>query len=89
MVRTTATVADFNRDGSPDVAVSAYTSGGLSVLLRNPAGGFVKAPSSPYTAIGKGRGVAAADFDGDGRIDVAFSRYVDKQARDHAPAGRW
>ncbi|MDA0168169.1 VCBS repeat-containing protein [Solirubrobacter taibaiensis] len=73
------TVADFNRDGSPDVAVSSYTSGGLSILLRNPAGGFVKALGSPYTGVGRGTGVAAADFDGDSRIDVAYSRNLDKQ----------
>src|ERR1044072_9280131 len=35
-----AVVGDFNGDGRKDLAVSAFVSGDVSVLLRQPAGGF-------------------------------------------------
>jgi hypothetical protein len=47
------------------------------VLFRNQGGGFfqdVSAQAGPYFQVGhKGRGVALADFDNDGRIDLAIS----------------
>ena len=68
-------VADFNRDGWADVAVSGYeVPGEVAVLLRDPAGGFVKAKDSPYP-VAKAGAVAVADFNGDDRMDVVASRY--------------
>ena len=68
-------VADFNRDGWTDVAVSGYeVPGEVAVLLRDPAGGFVKAKDSPYP-VAKAGAVAVADFNGDDRMDVVASRY--------------
>ena len=44
------------------------------MLLRDPAGGFVKAKDSPYP-VAKAGAVAVADFNGDDRMDVVASRY--------------
>src|SRR5262249_29721783 len=64
------TVADFNGDGAPDVAVAnAVPSLGVSVLLGNGDGSF-QAPSS-YAAGLTPFEVTAGDFNADGRPDLA------------------
>jgi hypothetical protein len=69
-------VDDFNGDKRPDVVTINGTSSNISVLLRQPIGGFVEEPGSP---VGVGTGPnfgAVADFNGDGRPDVAVSARV-------------
>jgi FG-GAP-like repeat len=68
-----AAVADFNGDGIPDLAIAegnvSYNDGGISVLLGKGKGLF-QAPV--YTNSNGALGViAAADFNKDGRPDVA------------------
>ena len=64
---------DFNRDGRTDLAVANNASKTVSVLLRSSAG-FAHDPSSPIPTGQTGaNGVAAVDFDGDGRTDIAVS----------------
>ena len=65
------TRGDFNRDGALDLAVANSVSNSVSVLLRSGAG-FVPDPSSPL-ATGQlaSQSIAAADYDGDGRVDLA------------------
>jgi hypothetical protein len=67
-------VADFNADGRPDVAVANFVSGNVTVLLRQPGGGFAEETGSPFTAF-SATGVVAADFNGDSRPDLAVSNY--------------
>ena len=66
-------VADFNRDGKPDLAVANQFSSSVSILLGNGDGTFAAAPGSPIT-VGSGPSwVAAGDFNEDGRPDLAVT----------------
>jgi hypothetical protein len=70
-----ATVADFNSDGSLDLAVSNYGESSVSVLLGNGNGGFGAAKNftvgaNPFT-------VVTADFNSDGKADLVSSGYKD------------
>ena len=66
-------VADFNDDGHPDVAVANHEEKHLTVLLGDGRGGLAPAPRSPYAVdvVPHTHGVAAADLDGDGHVDLA------------------
>lgn len=74
-------VADFNGDGNPDLAVVnggivLGEGGTVSIRLGNGAGGFTS-PSVPEVPVGvffpisQALSIATADFNGDGRIDLA------------------
>ena len=68
------TVSDFNGDGNQDFAVGNITSSTISVLLGNGTGGFAQAAGSPFASGGfDPRGIIAADFNGDNRIDLAVA----------------
>src|SRR5262249_52510452 len=78
------TVADFNRDGKPDLAVvnagpfSTPTSqSSVSVLLGNGSGSFQPAVTTAVLNGGAGNGnaqsVAVGDFNGDGLPDLALN----------------
>jgi hypothetical protein len=71
-------VTDINGDGTPDIIVANRGSGTVVVLLAFPLTGFESSTTEPgYHAgatvrVGNGsRAVAIADFDGDGRPDIA------------------
>lgn len=66
------TSGDFNNDGKADVAVANFTGGSVSILLGNGAGGFTNAAGSPITGGGGAPSmVMSADFNADGRADLA------------------
>ncbi|HKA89856.1 MAG TPA: FG-GAP-like repeat-containing protein [Haliangiales bacterium] len=68
-------VADFNRDGVPDVATANFMSSNASVLLGVGDGSF----DPPIDAGKMGQfsyGVVAGDFNGDGKPDLATSNAV-------------
>ncbi|MGQ0700411.1 MAG: FG-GAP-like repeat-containing protein [Panacagrimonas sp.] len=68
--------ADFNGDGRPDMAVVNRFGDTVSVLLNNSAPGDSTPSFAPKTDFGAGtnpRAVTVADFNGDGRLDLAVS----------------
>jgi VCBS repeat protein/Big-like domain-containing protein len=67
-------VADFNGDGIPDMAVTNVASNYVTILLGNGDGTFTSEPVSPGGVV-NGMSITAADFDGDGNIDLAVACY--------------
>lgn len=69
-------VGDFNADGRKDLALAARENGALpvpseiSILYGNADGSF--GPRARFIAVSGIADAAAADFDGDGRLDVAM-----------------
>lgn len=64
---------DFNEDGNDDLAVAAE--GGVVIWLSNGDGTFTKGETLPIESnIGaSGSAAVAGDFNGDGKLDVAYS----------------
>ena len=63
--------ADFDGDRIPDLATSNNSGNSVSVLLSDGGGGFRPAAGSPFSAGRAPYPLAVADWNGDGRLDVA------------------
>jgi VCBS repeat protein len=68
--------SDLNGDGKVDLAVANTTSSTVSILLGNGNGTFTDAPLSPVSvgAAAGPEGTAAADFNLDGKVDLAVAK---------------
>jgi hypothetical protein len=81
-----ALFADFDNDGYPDLfVVNAYysliedpSSKRPNVLYRNNGNGTFTRVAGDFGPIGPASGVAAADFDGDGLLDLYVTYYQDE-----------
>jgi Big-like domain-containing protein/VCBS repeat protein len=67
-------LGDFNRDGNLDVAFTQADASGKSfgVVLGKGDGTFM-APASAFSTNGILNGIAVADFNGDGNLDIAVA----------------
>jgi tetratricopeptide (TPR) repeat protein len=64
---------DLNADGRTDLAVVNQVDNSVSVLLNNGDATFTAAPNSPLTTGTTPTGLAIADFNQDGIIDIAVT----------------
>jgi hypothetical protein len=82
-----AAVGDYDNDGDPDLLVTSYQG---TRLYRNEAGRrFVDVTTEAgLTQPGWSTSAAWADLDGDGRLDLYVTRYVDWSPQNH-PACRY
>ncbi|HEX6622788.1 MAG TPA: VCBS repeat-containing protein, partial [Pyrinomonadaceae bacterium] len=72
---TALTVADFNRDGRPDIVSANHASNDVSVVLNRGGGDFAATLNLPVRL--NPWGMASADFNGDGRADLATANSSD------------
>lgn len=65
-------IKDFNKDGNMDLAFANHEEKYLTVLLGEGEGNFTSAPKSPFRTEGipHVHGIAAGDFNNDGRLDL-------------------
>jgi hypothetical protein len=65
-------VGDFNSDGNLDLVIANTETPYLTILLGNGKGGFAPSPHSPFDthSYPHVHGVAVADFNSDGKLDV-------------------
>lgn len=69
-------IGDFNGDGNQDLAVPNYISSDVSIRLGDGSGGFTSA-AVPEVSVGAfPRSIAIADFNGDGKQDMATTGFA-------------
>lgn len=68
-------IADFNGDKKPDLAFANHEAHTLTILLADGSGRFAPARPVPVRSIPHPHGIAAADLDRDGHIDLMIDSW--------------
>ncbi len=68
-------VTDFNRDGKPDLAITADLSNDVEILLGDGTGAFAPASGSPVSVGTKPKSLITGDFNSDGKVDLAVANF--------------
>ena len=68
-------IADFNGDRHPDLAFANHEAHALTILLGDGSGGFTATASVPVRSVPHPHGIAAADLDRDGHIDLMIDNW--------------
>ena len=71
----TVAVADFTGDGQPDIVATNDNDPSFDLWVQKDDGSFTKGTDSPFGTAGRTIGMAVADFNRDGRPDVAAGVY--------------
>jgi len=67
-------MADLDGDGKPELVTANYLSGTFSVFRNTTSGGKMAFAAKADVSTGLGpRGIAVADFNGDGKVDLAIA----------------
>lgn len=67
--------ADLDRDGDPDIVILGATDGSVGLFENDGTGQFLdRSPQSGIPVLPEGSALAAADFDGDGDLDLYFTQ---------------
>ena len=75
-------VADFNMDGRPDIAATSTTGNTVAIYRNTTTGTSINFSGSPVATINLGfntNNMVAADFNGDGKPDLAFINNANAQ----------
>src|SRR5689334_13603250 len=68
-------IADFNGDKKLDLAFADHETHAVTVLLGDGKGAFSAAPPVPVRSVPHPHGIAAADLDRDGHVDLVIDSW--------------